>query len=444
MEPDRLGVPVRRWPPRSATRSSSSTASCTSASRATPASAPGRRRPRVGRRPPARRRRQPAAAAGDGQRRRAGRGGHRSAAGTTRPRRRSRARPRRADASRSAAAGAGRGRPRRASSAAARSSRPTCRSTSAEVAQDAADSLVEQLGSAADRARRRGLRQPGAARRRHGQPRQRRRPVRRQVRADVVPPHLRPDERVPDGVPCQRPPEPDDARARQRLAAAATARRCSGVVPAIVSNLDDPDELGRMKVTFPWLGDKAESPLGARGDGRAPGNKRGLVVLPEVGDEVLVAFDHGDPRLPYVIGGLYNGKDKLPVEPVDGGKVVKRALVVAQRPPARARRQGRHRSRSPPATASTRIVLDQKGSKIVLETTGDVEVDVERPSLPVKAPSGHDAGVQRRRSSSRPTASRSTPAAARSAPRARQAKVEGSGTRRAVEQRRRRRSAARW
>ena len=50
-------------------------------------------------------------------------------------------------------------------------------------------------------------------------------------------------------------------------------------------------------------------------------------MLPEVGDEVLVAFDHGDPRLPYVIGGLFNGKDKLPVNPVDNGKVVTRAIV---------------------------------------------------------------------------------------------------------------------
>ena len=38
-------------------------------------------------------------------------------------------------------------------------------------------------------------------------------------------------------------------------------------------------------------------------------------MLPEVGDEVIVAFDHGDARLPYVIGGLYNGKDELPVRP---------------------------------------------------------------------------------------------------------------------------------
>ena len=67
-----------------------------------------------------------------------------------------------------------------------------------------------------DRARGRRVREPRPARRRRRQRRRRRRTVRRALRADVVPPHLRPDERVPDRVPRQRPPEPHDARARPR------------------------------------------------------------------------------------------------------------------------------------------------------------------------------------------------------------------------------------
>ena len=116
------------------------------------------------------------------------------------------------------------------------------------------------------------------------------------------------------------------------------------------------------------------------------GNKRGLVVLPEVGDEVLVAFDHGDPRMPYVIGGLYNGKDKLPVNPLDGGKVIKRTLVS---------RNG-HRlevdDKDDLITIATgdgkhSIVLDQKGGKIVLDTTGDVEV-TSKAKLSINASNG--------------------------------------------------------
>jgi uncharacterized protein involved in type VI secretion and phage assembly len=148
-----------------------------------------------------------------------------------------------------------------------------------------------------------------------------------------------------------------------------------GVVPAIVSNLEDPDKLGRMKVTFPWLADRAESHW-ARVALAGAGNERGLVVLPEVGDEVLVAFDHGDPRLPYVVGGLFNGRDKLPVDPLDGGKVVKRYVVS---------RNG-HRieldDKDDVITVASgdgnhKIVIDQKASKIVLDTDGEIEVKAQ-------------------------------------------------------------------
>jgi uncharacterized protein involved in type VI secretion and phage assembly len=159
----------------------------------------------------------------------------------------------------------------------------------------------------------------------------------------------------------------------------------AGVVPALVSNVDDPDKLGRVKLSFPWLGEKAESHW-ARVALPGAGPERGLAVLPEVGDEVVVAFDHGDPRTPYVIGGLYNGKDKPPGKPVDGGEVVSRALVS---------RKG-HRIElhdgDDVITVATgdgnhQIVVDQKGSKVVIETSGDVEVTA-KGKMAVKAPSG--------------------------------------------------------
>jgi uncharacterized protein involved in type VI secretion and phage assembly len=84
-----------------------------------------------------------------------------------------------------------------------------------------------------------------------------------------------------------------------------------GVVPAVVTNLNDPQSLGRVKVKFPWLGDNVEStwvrvvaPMGGGG--------RGFMYIPEIDDEVLIAFEHGDPHRPYLIGGLWNNKDKPP------------------------------------------------------------------------------------------------------------------------------------
>ncbi|MEV6824450.1 VgrG-related protein [Amycolatopsis sp. NPDC051102] len=84
-----------------------------------------------------------------------------------------------------------------------------------------------------------------------------------------------------------------------------------GLVPAQVSDLKDPAKLGRVKLTFPWL-DKEFTSTWARTVQPGAGKDRGAVVLPEVGDEVLVGFEHGDFEAPYVLGGLYNGKDTAP------------------------------------------------------------------------------------------------------------------------------------
>ncbi len=91
----------------------------------------------------------------------------------------------------------------------------------------------------------------------------------------------------------------------------------TGVVVGVVTNNQDPDGLGRVKVKFPWLSDTDES-YWARVATPMAGKERGLYCLPEVDDEVLVVFEHGDVRFPYVLGGLWNGKDKPPADNSDG------------------------------------------------------------------------------------------------------------------------------
>jgi phage protein D len=101
-----------------------------------------------------------------------------------------------------------------------------------------------------------------------------------------------------------------------------------GVVTGIVTNQADPKDLGRVKIKFPWLGDEIESDW-VRIAVPMAGPERGLMFLPEVNDEVLVAFEHGDPNRPYIIGMLWNEKDKPPYqnsEAAEGGKVNKRIL----------------------------------------------------------------------------------------------------------------------
>ena len=111
--------------------------------------------------------------------------------------------------------------------------------------------------------------------------------------------------------------------------------RHAGVVVGVVTKIkaegnDKGKYEGAVKVKFPWLADDQESHW-ARLSMPMAGSGRGLYFLPEVNDEVLVAFEHGDINCPYVVGTLWNGKDKPPKTADDvvgsDGKVVRRVLT---------------------------------------------------------------------------------------------------------------------
>jgi phage protein D len=87
--------------------------------------------------------------------------------------------------------------------------------------------------------------------------------------------------------------------------------RWPGVVTAVVTNTDDPEKWGRVKVKFPWMTEDAESNW-ARLAGPGGGPEAGFYAVPAVDDEVLVAFEHGDFSRPYILGGLWNGKHQIP------------------------------------------------------------------------------------------------------------------------------------
>ncbi|MEA2353719.1 MAG: hypothetical protein QOJ14_2133, partial [Thermoleophilaceae bacterium] len=81
------------------------------------------------------------------------------------------------------------------------------------------------------------------------------------------------------------------------------------IVVGIVTNNQDPDELGRVRVKYPALDDATEG-WWARLVIPGAGPGRGIVAVPLVGDEVLVAFEHGSEQHPYVLGSVYNGTAK--------------------------------------------------------------------------------------------------------------------------------------
>lgn len=84
------------------------------------------------------------------------------------------------------------------------------------------------------------------------------------------------------------------------------------IVIGIVTNNRDPEGWGRVKVRFPWLAESEESTW-ARMAMPMGGANKGMFFLPEINDEVLIGFEHGDINHPYVLGVLWNGKDKPPL-----------------------------------------------------------------------------------------------------------------------------------
>ena len=100
-----------------------------------------------------------------------------------------------------------------------------------------------------------------------------------------------------------------------------------GVVVGIVTNANDPKNLARVKVKYPTISDQLESDW-ARLLTPMAGAERGFEFIPEVNDEVLVAFEYNDINRPYILGSLWNGKDKPP-DPgavASDGKVNKRII----------------------------------------------------------------------------------------------------------------------
>jgi type VI secretion system secreted protein VgrG len=88
------------------------------------------------------------------------------------------------------------------------------------------------------------------------------------------------------------------------------ARTWSGIVPARVTAHNDPKKMGRIQVQFFWQEDGATH--WARATSPHAGPDCGFMFMPEVGDEVAVAFEDGDPERPVILGSLWNGVQQAP------------------------------------------------------------------------------------------------------------------------------------
>ena len=145
--------------------------------------------------------------------------------------------------------------------------------------------------------------------------------------------------------------------------------RYFGVVVGIVTNNQDSGSMARVRVKFPWLSDDNES-WWARIAVPMAGSGRGTYFLPEVDDEVLVAFEHGDVRSPYVIGALWNGKDAPPTTNSDGKNNIR---VIHSRSGHLIRlddTQGSEKIEVIDKTGGNKITIQSSDNSMKLECTG--------------------------------------------------------------------------
>ena len=103
----------------------------------------------------------------------------------------------------------------------------------------------------------------------------------------------------------------------------------AGLVAGQVTDVVDPDNAGRVRVKFAGVDAGNVESAWARVVTIGGGNARGAVFLPEVNDEVLVGFEHGDARRPVVLGGLFSKRNALPTGPqfVDNNEVAYRRIT---------------------------------------------------------------------------------------------------------------------
>ncbi len=182
-----------------------------------------------------------------------------------------------------------------------------------------------------------------------------------------------------------------------------TNHRLHGVYPALVTDLQDPDGQGRVRIELPFVNAEqgpAATPW-ARLATFMAGQGRGSWFIPEVGDEVLVAFVAGDPRHPVVIGALWNGRD-TPPETMDaennrrsitsrsGHKLTFDDSAGGEKVVVET--QGGHRLALDDAGGGTITLHHANGAKIEIDAAGNISVTAN-VKVKVEAPAGLDVSA---------------------------------------------------
>lgn len=149
-----------------------------------------------------------------------------------------------------------------------------------------------------------------------------------------------------------------------------------GPIVGVVTNIKaDDDSIGQIKVKYPILGDAIESDW-VRLVSPMAGGTRGILFMPEVDDEVLVAFENGDISRPFMLGAVWNGRAKPPL-PGQGnqanGKIKERTIkTVSGHTLTFNDTQDKPGITVIDKTGNNKITIDSTANKIAIESDGDM------------------------------------------------------------------------
>jgi uncharacterized protein involved in type VI secretion and phage assembly len=163
------------------------------------------------------------------------------------------------------------------------------------------------------------------------------------------------------------------------------ADQVNGIIIGLVKDLEDPQNLGRLRVTYPYLGEQQSD--WARLVTPMAGKDRGMFFRPEVGDEVLVAFELGDVRRPYILGSLWSSEDTPPKD--DGNAKENNWRFIKSRNGHIVKLDDTKNSEKIEIIGSDgarKIVFDIAGKKIQVSCdSGDIEVSAPAGTVKVEA-----------------------------------------------------------
>lgn len=175
-------------------------------------------------------------------------------------------------------------------------------------------------------------------------------------------------------------------------------QRLYGVYPALVTDVQDPDNQGRVQIKLPFVpdADGGTALAWARLATLMAGNTRGSWFIPDVNDEVLVAFTAGDPRRPVVIGALWNGVD-APPETMDSANNVRSVTSrsghtltfddTAGAEKVEVKTNGGHTLTLDDAAGGTVTLAHSNGATIKIDAAGNIEITAN-VKIKINAPAG--------------------------------------------------------